>query len=135
MVHTFPYYIQNAVTTLQAKGAIPIVSSQTPDNIWVNGEIGAGPRFVGYAQTAASRTGAAYIDHYAYVAEAYDALGQTAVTAFYPVDHTHTSVAGANVVAQAFVRGLLCGNSALKPKVNSAGQNVPSKQSALCLVI
>ncbi|KAL9716471.1 hypothetical protein Ac2012v2_000919 [Leucoagaricus gongylophorus] len=127
VVHTFPYYIQNAVTALQAKGAIPIVSSQTPDNIWVNGEIGAGPRFVGYAQTAASRTGAAYIDHYAYVAEAYDALGQTAVTAFYPVDHTHTSVAGANVVAQAFVRGLLCGNSALKPKVNSAGQNVPNQ--------
>lgn len=107
------------------------MSSQTPDNIWSNGEIGAGPRFVGYAQTAASRTGATYIDHYAYVAQAYDALGQTAVTAFYPADHTHTSVTGANVVAQAFVRGLLCGNNALRSRVNSAGQNVPSEQSVI----
>lgn len=124
----FPFYIQNAVTALRAKGAIPIVSSQTPTNDWTNGQIGAGPRFVAYAQTAASRTGATYVDHYSYVAQAYDRLGQTAVTAFYPVDHTHTSIVGANVVAQAFVRGLLCGNSALKSKVNSAGQNVPSKR-------
>lgn len=127
MIHTFPFYIQNAVTALQAKGAIPIVSSQTPDNIWTNGVIGAGPRFVGYAQTAASRTGPAFVDHYAYVAQAYDRLGQTATTAFYPIDHTHTLPAGANVVAQAFVRAILCGNSALKSKVNSAGQGVPSK--------
>lgn len=115
------------MTALQAKGAIPIVSSQTPDNIWTNGVIGAGPRFVGYAQTSASRTGVTYVDHYDYVAQAYDRLGQTATTAFYPVDHTHTTPAGANVVAQAFVRGLLCGNSALRSRINSAGQAVPSK--------
>lgn len=82
---------------------------------------------MGYAQTAASRTGATYVDHYSYVAQAYDKLGQTATTAFYPVDHTHTSPAGANVVAQAFMRGILCGNSSLKPKANSAGLAVPSK--------
>lgn len=126
MIHTFPYYIQNAVTALRAKGPIPIVSSQTPSSGWSNGQIVAGPRFVGYAQTAASRAGATYIDHYAFVAQAYNRLGQSATTAFYPVDHTHTSPEGANVVAQAFVRGLLCGNSALKSKVNAAGQAVPS---------
>ncbi|KAK7465405.1 hypothetical protein VKT23_005383 [Stygiomarasmius scandens] len=79
-IHSFPFYIQNAVTALQAKGAIPIVSSQTPDNIWSGNVIGAGPRFVGYAQTAASRTGAQYIDHYDYVAQAYDKLGQSTVS-------------------------------------------------------
>jgi len=126
VIHTFPFYIQNAVTALQAKGAIPIVSSQTPSNDWSNGQIVAGPRFVGYAQTAASRTGATYIDHYAYVAHAYGVLGQTKTTTFYPVDHTHTTPTGANVVAQAFARGLLCGNSALKSKVNAAGQAAPN---------
>ncbi|KAF5368566.1 hypothetical protein D9758_002248 [Tetrapyrgos nigripes] len=126
VIHTFPFYIQNAVTALQAKGAIPIVSSQTPDNIWSGNVIGAGNRFVGYAQTAASRTGATYIDHYDYVAQAYDVLGQTTVNTYYPIDHTHTSTTGANVVAQAFVRGLLCSNSALKSHVNSAGQAVPN---------
>ncbi|GLB35881.1 putative ferrous iron transport protein B [Lyophyllum shimeji] len=127
VIHTFPSYIQNAVNLFKAKGAIPIVSSQTPSNIWSSGAIAAPPRFVGYAQTAASRTSVTYVNHYAYVAQAYNKLGQTATTAFYPVDHTHTSPAGANVVAQAFVRGLLCGSSSLKSKVNSAGQAVPSK--------
>ena len=84
------------------------------------------------------------MDHYAYVAQAYNvrprrlliqndvdfspqALGETTVNAFYPVDHTHTSPDGANVVAQAFVRGLLCSDSGLKSSVNSAGQAVPSR--------
>ncbi|PFH49803.1 carbohydrate esterase family 12 protein [Amanita thiersii Skay4041] len=126
VIHTFPYYIQNAVNFFKAKGAIPIVSSQTPSNIWSNGIIGAGPRFVGYAQLSASRTGVTYVDHYDYVAQAYDKLGQTTVNTFYPLDHTHTSPTGANVVAQAFVRGLLCGTSSLKAKVNVAGNGVPN---------
>ncbi|KAF8582914.1 carbohydrate esterase family 12 protein [Ramaria rubella] len=127
LVHSFPFYIQNAVTSLQAKGAIPIVSSQTPDNVWTGDVISAPPRFVGYAEESASRTGATYLDHFDYVAQAYEALGETLVTTYYPLDHTHTSPAGANVVAEAFVRGLLCGNSTLKRKVNTVGQNAPSK--------
>ncbi|KAH0591042.1 hypothetical protein H2248_001151 [Termitomyces sp. 'cryptogamus'] len=126
VIHTFTYYLQNAITALQAKGAIPIVSSQTPDNIWNGNVIAAGPRFVGYAQLVGQRTSAAYVDHYDYVAQAYNAYGQTTVTTWYPLDHTHTSPTGANVVAQAFIRGLLCGNSVLKSKVNAAGQTVPN---------
>ncbi len=70
--------------------------------------------------------GAKYINHYAYVAQAYEALGETVVNEYYPLDHTHTSVEGANVVAEAFVRGIICGNSGLAAYVNSAGQAVPS---------
>ncbi|KAK0233632.1 rhamnogalacturonan acetylesterase [Armillaria fumosa] len=126
VIHTFPYYIQNAVTALQAKGAIPIVSAQTPSNDWDDGDITDPPRFVAYANTAATRTGAKYINHYAYVAQAYEALGETVVDDYYPLDHTHTSVEGANVVAEAFVRGLICGDSGLAAYVNSAGQAVPN---------
>lgn len=111
---------------LEAKGAIPIISSLTPDNIWINGAIAAGGRFVTYAQSIGARRNITYVDHYAYVAQAYEALGQTQTTTFYPIDHLHTNAAGANVVAQAFVRGLLCGSSTLKSKVNAAGQAVPS---------
>jgi rhamnogalacturonan acetylesterase len=131
VIHTFPFYIQNAVTALQAKGAIPIVSSQTPDNIWTGNAISAGPRFVGYMVTVGTRTGAVYVDHYNYVAQAYDKLGQTLVTSWYPLDHTHTSPTAANVVAEAFVRGLLCGTSTLKAKVNAAGQAAPSETDSL----
>lgn len=69
------------------------------------------------------------MDHYDYVAKNYNALGETTVTTYYPIDHTHTSPTGANVVAAAFVRGLLCGSSALKSKVNSAGQAVTNSTS------
>ncbi|KAF9057255.1 rhamnogalacturonan acetylesterase [Panaeolus papilionaceus] len=126
-IRTFPYYIQNAVNSLKAKGAIPIVASRTPNNSWSNGSIVAPNRFIGYAQTAAARTGVTYIDHYAYAAQAYRRIGQNGVAAFYPIDNTHTSPAGANVVAGAFVRGLLCGNNALKNRVNSAGRGLPGK--------
>ncbi|KAK7689943.1 hypothetical protein QCA50_006583 [Cerrena zonata] len=126
VIHTFPYYIQNAVTALQAKGAIPIVSSQTPSNNWSGSSISAGPRFVGYAQTAASRTKAQYIDHYDYVAQAYNKIGQTTVNTYFPNDGTHTSPTAANIVAQAFVRGLLCSSSPLKNSVNAAGKAVPN---------
>jgi len=125
VIHTFNFYIQNAVTALLAKKAIPIVSSQTPDDIWANGAITPAGRFVGFAQLAASRTDVAYVDHYDYVAQLYESIGQTTVTTFYPLDHTHTSPTGANVVAEAFVRGLTCGGSALSKKLSTAGKNVP----------
>lgn len=115
------------MSSLQAKGAFPIVSSQTPDNIWnTDGSLSASSRFVSYAQESATATEADYVDHNSYVAQAYENLGETTVDTYYPIDHTHTSATGANVVAEAFVRGLLCGNSSLVVLVNDAGQAVPS---------
>ncbi|KAH6916997.1 rhamnogalacturonan acetylesterase [Coprinopsis sp. MPI-PUGE-AT-0042] len=127
-IHSFPYYMQNAVNLIKSKGATVIVASQTPRNGWANGAISTpGPRFVGYAQLVGQRTGVTYINHWAYVAQAYNRNGQTKVNSFYPSDVVHTNAAGANVVAQAFVRGLICSSNALKSKVNSAGNAVPDK--------
>ncbi|KIK70688.1 carbohydrate esterase family 12 protein [Collybiopsis luxurians FD-317 M1] len=126
VIHTFNFYMENAVNSLKAKGAIPIVSSQTPDNIWDGNVIAAPPRFVPYAQEVAGNTSVTYIDHYDYVAQAYDVIGETTVNTFYPIDHTHTSTTGANIVAEAFIRGVLCSSSTLKNFVNSAGKAVPN---------
>ncbi|KAJ7706017.1 rhamnogalacturonan acetylesterase [Mycena rosella] len=126
LIHSFAFYIENAVNSIKAKGGIPIISSQTPDNIWSGTAIAAGGRFVTYAQSVGTDTTITYVDHYDYTAQAYNQLGQTAVTAFYPIDHLHTSTSGALVVAEAFVRGLLCGTSALKSFVNAAGKAVPN---------
>lgn len=68
-----------------------------------------------------------YVDHNGYTDQAYNVLGETIIDTYYPNDHTHTSPTGANVVAEAFVRGLLCGSSSLKSKVNSNGQSAPSE--------
>ncbi|TDL15681.1 SGNH hydrolase [Rickenella mellea] len=126
VIHTYNYYIQNAITTLAAKGVKTVVSSVTPDNIWPLGP-GSGNRFVGYASLAASRTGADYVDHNDYVVQAFKALGQTKVNTFFPNNqHLHTSPAGAAVVAQAFVKGLSCGKSALKSHLTSAANSIPN---------
>jgi len=126
IIHSFNFYIVNAVVALQAKGAIPIVSSQTPDNIW-DGDVLAPPsRFVAYAQEVAGNTSTTYIDHFDYVAQAFEAIGETTVNTYFPLDHTHTNLIGANVVAEAFVRGVLCSSSTLKNFVNSAGEAVPN---------
>ena len=53
-------------------------------------------------------TGASFVDHGQYVANEFIKLGAAAVDAYYPIDHTHTSPAGANVVAGQFVKGVLC---------------------------
>ncbi|KAJ6604809.1 rhamnogalacturonan acetylesterase [Mycena vulgaris] len=126
LIHSFAFYIENAVNSIKAKGGIPIISSVTPDNIWTGTAIAAGGRFVTYAHSVGVDTNISYVDHYAYTAQAYNKLGQTTTTTFYPIDHLHTSPAGALVVAEAFVRGLLCGTSTLKNFVNAAGKAVPS---------
>lgn len=80
---------------------------------------------MGYAQIASTQTSVSYVDHFNYVATQYESIGQGTVISYYPIDHTHTSPTGANVVAQAFVRGIACGKSALAQKINSAGKSVP----------
>lgn len=125
VIHTFNFYVDNAVNSLKAKGVIPIVSSQTPDNIWSGDVLSAPPRFVSYAQIASNQTAVTYVDHFDYVATQYESIGETTVNTYYPMDHTHTSPTGADVVAQAFVRGVFCGNSALAQKINGAGKAVP----------
>jgi len=96
------------INQVQAQGATPIVSSQTPDNPYDNSPtiVNTPPRFVQYARDAAAAADVAYVDHFAEVICAYSKLGKAIVDAFYPNDHTHTDAEGAMVVAQAFVSGL-----------------------------
>ncbi|PLB53483.1 rhamnogalacturonan acetylesterase RgaE [Aspergillus steynii IBT 23096] len=114
-VLTFPAYIQNAAKTFTAKGATVLISSQTPNNVWETGEYAYTPsRFVEYAQLAAENAGVEYVDHGAYVASRYESLGGDTVNRYYPSDHTHTSPDGAAVVAEAFLKAVVCSDVALK---------------------
>jgi rhamnogalacturonan acetylesterase len=101
---------------MTAKGAKVIISSPTPNNVWETGTwTYSASRFTTYCKSIASSIGsaAAFVDHGQYTANIYKTLGATTVNAFYPNDHTHTSPAGADHVAKAFVKGLLCGGSPL----------------------
>ncbi|KAF2852434.1 carbohydrate esterase family 12 protein [Plenodomus tracheiphilus IPT5] len=112
-VHTFPYYLTEAGKKLIAKGAKVIIASQTPNNPWESGSFvyTDGGRFVTYAEDVAKALGsnAMYVDHGAYTANIWKSYGKAKTDTFFPQDHTHTSPAGAAVVAKAFVKGLQCG--------------------------
>lgn len=115
MVLTFPAYLENAAKSFQEKGATVVISSQTPNNPWETGEFGYEPsRFVEYAKLAAETVGVGYVDHGAYVANIFKSLGEDTVNGYFPNDHTHTSPEGAQVVAEAFLKGVVCSDVSLK---------------------
>lgn len=119
-VLTFPAYVENASKTFASKGAKVLVSSQTPNNVWETGSYAYSPsRFVEYARLAAETAGVDYVDHGAYVAARYKALGADTVNSYYPNDHTHTSAEGAQVVADAFLKAVVCSGVALKDVLTS----------------
>ncbi|KAH8599003.1 SGNH hydrolase-type esterase domain-containing protein [Bisporella sp. PMI_857] len=129
-VYTFVFYVIQAAKAMIAKGATVVLSSQTPNNLWETGTFagGAGPRFVGYQKTAATAlgTGASFVDHYQATANMYRKLGNSATNALYPNDHTHTSPAGANLVAQAFAQAIAAKFNGTTSLVNYIKSPAPS---------
>jgi rhamnogalacturonan acetylesterase len=128
-VKTFPTYLTDAGNMFAAKGAKVVFSSMTPNNIWESGS-GAytSSRFTDYAKACAAAVGkgATFVDHGTYVAKAYKSLGKAKVDAMYPQDHTHTDDKGAQVVAEAFVKAVLCAKDA------NLADHVKSKSSVSC---
>ncbi|KUJ09664.1 SGNH hydrolase [Mollisia scopiformis] len=116
VVQTYVTYLTNAAKALLAKGAKVIISSPTPDNTCESGTCSYTPsRFTAYCKDVVENAGngASFVDHGQYVANEFNALGATVVNSYYPKDHTHTSPIGANVVAAAFMKGLMCNNDPL----------------------
>jgi rhamnogalacturonan acetylesterase len=109
-VYTFVFYVIQAARLLTNKGATVILSSQTPNNQWETGTWqGAPSRFVGYQKTATNALNDArvtFVDNHQAVSNMYRKLGNSAVNAFYPKDHTHTSPAGAEAIAKAFAQAI-----------------------------
>lgn len=124
-VHTFPYYLEQAAKSYVAQGAHVIISSQTPNNPDESGVfVSTPPRFVALAKTAATNAKVDYVDHNAYSFAAYKPLPVSTVNSYFPNDHTHTAPKGADLVAQAFVRGLVCGGSLLSNYVKNATASI-----------
>jgi rhamnogalacturonan acetylesterase len=120
-VHTFPYYLSTAANLFVSKGAHVLISSQTPNNPDESGIFTSSPsRFVNLAKTAATMAKVDYVDHSAYSYAAYKSLSVKTVDGYFPNDHTHTAPKGADLVARAFVKGLVCGGSLLGNYVKNA---------------
>ncbi|KPM38430.1 hypothetical protein AK830_g8142 [Neonectria ditissima] len=125
-VYTFVFYVIQAAKLMTAKGATVILSSQTPNNQWETGTfLPAASRFVGYQKTAVASIGSSsvtFVDHFQAVTNMYRKLGNSAVNALYPNDHTHTSPEGAKLSAQAFAQAIyqkLNGTTSLQPYIKT----------------
>lgn len=108
-VHTYGWYMRKYIADAKAKGAVPIVLSPVPRNIWTPaGKVARNANDYGkWAADAAKAKGVPFIDLNDIVAKKYEVLGPDKVKAqYFPGDHTHTSPAGAEVNAASVVEGL-----------------------------
>lgn len=106
VVHTFGWYLRKYIGDTRAKGATPILLTTTVRNIWTDGKI---ERDMGYgaavnAVGAAERVAVADMGRVA--ADGFEAMGQEKTALMFPIDHTHTSAAGAEFNAHAVVVAL-----------------------------
>ena len=110
VVHTYGWYLRRYVVETKAHGAIPIVLSPAPRNIWANGgKVKRANRDYGlWVKQAAQAEDAAFLDLNQIVADRYDTLGPERVghDLFTPTDHTHTTEAGARINAESVTVGL-----------------------------
>lgn len=100
IVHTFGWYMEKFIREAKEKGAVPIVLSQTPRNEWPNDKVERRTDTYGnWSKIAAERLNVLYIDLNEIVAQKYELLGKEKVEAFFPKDHTHTGLQGAQLNA------------------------------------
>jgi hypothetical protein len=78
--------------------------------------------------------GVYFVPHGQYTAQGMLNLGPDFIDANYPIDHTHTSPALADIVAQAFVLGLKCGTSPLLDLVVNASARIEGPTLGTCIL-
>jgi rhamnogalacturonan acetylesterase len=107
-IHTYGWYMRKYISDAKSKGAIPVVLSQVPRNIWKDGKVERADQSYGkWAREAALQGGAFFIDLNEITAKHYEELGPDSVKTFFPNDHTHTAKAGAILNAKSVTEGLL----------------------------
>ena len=106
-VNTYGWYLRKFIREAKAKGATPVVCSMIPRNEWKEGQVvRANQDFGKWAAEVAQQEGVAFIDLNELTARKYDKLGPPEVKKFFPGDHTHTNVAGAQLNAESVVDGI-----------------------------
>jgi rhamnogalacturonan acetylesterase len=110
-VHTFGWYLRKMIDQAKAKGAHPILLDTTIRNVWKPGPDGQ-PHierdmgYNGFIRQVAAQEQIPFADMSALEADRLEALGPEKTAALFPIDHTHTSAAGATLAAAAVVQSL-----------------------------
>ena len=117
MIHSFGWYMRQYIEQVKARGATPIVLSLIPRNRWTGDKVNRNDEdYALWAKQAAEQEHAQFIPLNAMIADTYDQIGQTKVTAelFPPNETVHTNWAGAVLNAQTVVEGLQVLSTPLK---------------------
>jgi lysophospholipase L1-like esterase len=120
-VHTYGWYTRKFIREAREKGATPVIMSMTAHNTWTDAKVrrNLGQMYV-IAKQIAGEEKVLFLDHTTIIADRYDALGATAVKAFFPADSTHTSTDGAVLNAEMFIAGVKAMN--LKPLIDDLNE-------------
>ncbi len=96
VVHSFGWYLRQYVRDTKAKGAVPVVMSLTPDNVWHGDRMDRDQ--VGYAAWSAEVAAQAHVDYVdinAIFSDRFTKLGQPkTLELFAPHDRTHMTKVG-----------------------------------------
>jgi lysophospholipase L1-like esterase len=140
VVHSYGWYLRKFIADAKAKGATPIVCSLVPRKIWKDGSIVRSLDYAKWARQVAQSEGVALLDLNEIIARRYDELGAQKVEALFADEHTHTSLAGAELNAASVIAGLkglkhcaLCKDFSARAKEVVAykpGKTVPPKAAA-----
>lgn len=107
VVYSFGWYLRKFIQDVREKGATPILVSLTPRNEWHDGKVERRNDTYGkWYREVVEDTGVAFLDLHNLTADALDKMGQTRAKAMYCHDHTHTSLAGAQLNARSVAKGL-----------------------------
>jgi lysophospholipase L1-like esterase len=107
VVHSFGWYLRRFIADTRAKGATPIVCSMIPRKIWKDGKITRNaPDYGGWAADVARTEGVAFVDLNEIIARRYDEMGPDKVDPLFADEHTHTTLAGAELNAECVIAGL-----------------------------
>jgi lysophospholipase L1-like esterase len=107
IVHTYGWYLRRFIADARAKGATPIVCSLVPRKIWKDGKIVRSSDDYGkWAADVANAEKVAFVDLNEIIARKYDELEAPKVEPLFADEHTHTSLAGAELNAAAVIAGL-----------------------------
>jgi lysophospholipase L1-like esterase len=110
VVHSYGWYLRKYIVDAKAKGATPVICSPVPRKIWKEGRI-ARDQYARWAEEVAKAEKVGFIDLNEIIARQYEAMGAEKVEPLFADEHTHTTMAGAELNAASVISGL----KSLKP--------------------
>jgi rhamnogalacturonan acetylesterase len=105
-VHTYGWYVRKYVAEARAKGVTPIFLTITIRNIWKDGHIERDMGYTTYIHQLSEELHVPIADMATLEADTLESLGPEKTALLFPIDHTHTSAAGAEMNAKMVAKSL-----------------------------